>query len=137
MNYINACLINMFIKKISSKNLNTYLDGTNSNMHRVKLRNVSGKALIRQMKLSLFPFYSMIAFAFTILSVVYISHGYILIKSHTALLFCLYVFLGNTFTWGDDILCGKCHADILRVRIKVRGTSIHYMVIKVQVVGEK
>ena len=60
----------------SSKNLNTYLDGTNSNMHRVKLRNVSGKALIRQMKLSLFPFYSMIAFAFTILSVVLVYMVY-------------------------------------------------------------
>ena len=76
LNELHKCLsINMFIKKISSKNLNTYLDATNSNMHRVKLRNVSGKALIRQMKLSLFPFYSMIAFAFTILSVVvYMVH---------------------------------------------------------------
>ena len=76
LNELHKCLsVNMFIKKISSKNLNTYLDGTNSNMHRVKLRNVSGKALIRQMKLSLFPFYSMIAFAFTILSVVvYMVH---------------------------------------------------------------
>ena len=83
----------------SSKNLNTYLDGTNSNMHRVKLRNVSGKALIRQMKLSLFPFYSMIAFAFTILSVpssvygilVYLSHRYVLIKSHTEAAFMCFL----------------------------------------------
>ena len=97
MNYIYACLS---ICLYNFFHLNNYLDGKNSNMHRVKLRNVSGKALIRQMKLSLFPFYSMIAFAFTILSVsssvlygilVYLSHRYVLIKSHTEAAFMCFL----------------------------------------------